>query len=77
MLNAQCLIFDITVQYRPKRFKNTRKHPDDARGQSFCFRHQAGPVTYDVRRTCVQRTVYVRTAFGIRAYTERRTSPSG
>ena len=39
--------------------------------------HRAKAVTYVVRRTCVHRSVYVRTAFGVHAYGVRRTSPSG
>ena len=66
-----------TTQYSPERFKNTKKHPNDAHGSSLRLRYQVETATYGVRCTCIRRSVYVRTAIGVRAYDVRCTSPSG
>ncbi len=39
--------------------------------------HQAEVATYAVRCTCIRRSVYVHTAFGVHAYSVRRTSSAG
>ena len=54
-----------------------KKHLADGSGTSFRLCHQAEAATYAVRCMCVQRSVYVRTAFDVRAYDVRCTSPSG
>ena len=54
-----------------------KKHLDSGSGTSFRPCHQVKAVTYVERCTYVHRSTYVCTAFGVRAYGVRRTSPSG
>ena len=54
-----------------------KKHLDGGFRNTARLCRQVETATYVVRCACVQRSVYVRTSFGVCAYSVRRTSSSG